>query len=149
AQDFPNRTIHIVVGFPAGGSVDLPARYFADRLAELSGQAVIVENKVGAAGMLAADQVARSKPDGHTILLTPNGAIVAAQYLFKRVPFDPVKDFAPVTTLASLPFVLAVTTKINVSSVKELNDYLRARNGQANYAATNALSQTAAEVYKV
>jgi tripartite-type tricarboxylate transporter receptor subunit TctC len=149
AQDYPSRTIHMVVGFPAGGSIDLPARYFADRLAELASQAVVVENKVGAAGMLAADQVARARPDGHTILLTPNGAIVAAQYLFKKVPFDPVKDFAPVTTVASLPFVLAVTTKINVSSVKEFNNYLRVKNGEANFAATNALSLTAAEVYKV
>src|SRR6478752_30042 len=109
AQDYPVREIRSVCNFAPGSGADIIVRYYSDKLSRLAGKPVIVENKPGAQGLLATDYVAKSKPDGYTILITPASSTLAtAPHIFKHIPFDPLKDFQPVTTINSLPFVVAV-----------------------------------------
>src|SRR5262245_51322616 len=93
AQDYPTREIHSVVNFPPGSGMDIMIRYYSVKLAQLAGKPVVVENKPGATGNIATEYVARSKPDGYTIMITPaSSTLAAATALFKKLPFDPVKD---------------------------------------------------------
>src|SRR3954470_7512518 len=93
AQDYPSREIHSIVNFPPGTGMDIMIRYYSAKLAELAGKPVIVENKPGAQGIISMEYLARSKPDGYTIMITPaSGTLAASQSLFKRLPFDPFKD---------------------------------------------------------
>lgn len=147
-DDYPNRPLHIYNGFPAGSGADVLTRFFGDKLRPLMGQPVIVENKVGALGNIAADFVVHAKPDGYTMLITPNSAAAANVHLFRNLPFDPVRDLMPVTTLAQLPFVLVVSGKSPVASVRELGDALQARGGKATFGYANSTALAAAELYK-
>ena len=100
AQAYPTRVIRVVVGFPAGSGGDVVARFYADQLSKLCGQTVIVENKPGMISSAGADAVAKSPPDGYTILITPMTSSHAANvFNFKKLPYDPIKDFTPVATL--------------------------------------------------
>ncbi len=95
--------------YASGSGADLIVRFYSDRLSKLAGRPVIVENKVGANGMIASDALAKSRPDGYTIMITPaSSTIAAAPYLFESLPFDTAKDFSAVATIASLPFVILV-----------------------------------------
>jgi len=95
-QDYPAREIRSICNFAAGSGADIVVRYYSDALARLAGKPVVVENKPGAQGLLATDYVAKAKPDGYTILITPASSTLAiAPHLFRKLPFDPVKDFAP------------------------------------------------------
>jgi tripartite-type tricarboxylate transporter receptor subunit TctC len=107
AQEWPTRPIRMLVGFGPGGGTDIIARMVAQPLAEQLGQAVVIENKPGAGGTLAANTVARAAPDGHTVFVMNNGHAVSAA-MYKQLPFDAVKDFAPVSTLCAQPLVVAV-----------------------------------------
>src|SRR5919106_2734560 len=108
-QDYPAREIRSICNFAPGSGADIIVRYYSDRLAKLAGKPVVVENKPGANGAIATADLARAKPDGHSIMITPaSSTIAAAPYLFKNLPFDTSKDFAAVTTIASLSFVLLV-----------------------------------------
>ena len=119
AQAYPTRTIQIVAGFPPGGSVDLVARTAAHGLTTELGQTVIVENKAGATGTLAANTVARSDPDGHTLLLVPGGhALYGAT--FKSLPFDPVESFAWISNIVTIPFFMSVAAKSDIKSLPDL-----------------------------
>jgi tripartite-type tricarboxylate transporter receptor subunit TctC len=111
AQGWPARPIRIVVPFPPGGSTDLLARRLAERMTASLGQAVIVENRPGAGGTTGADLVAKSPPDGHTLLLGVTGSNAIAASLFPNLPYDPVRDFAPVSRLVSAPLVLVVNPR--------------------------------------
>ncbi len=148
AADYPARPIHIYCGFPAGSGADVLARYYAEKLHELAGQPVIVENRVGALGNIAADAAVHAKPDGYTLLITPNSAAAANVHLFRHLPFDPVHDLMPVTTLAQLPFVLVVSGKSPVTSVKALSDYLKSKDGKGLFGYANSTSLASAELYK-
>src|SRR6476660_982487 len=107
AQDYPVREIHSICNFAAGSGADIVVRYYSDRLSKLAGKPVLVENKPGVQGTLASDYVAKSKPDGYTLMIPPASSTLAtAPSIFKKLPFDPLKDFAPVTSVASLSFVL-------------------------------------------
>src|SRR6185312_6251298 len=108
AQDYPTRPITMVLPFPAGSGIDVTARLVADNLSTRLGQPVVVENKAGANGVLAATAVARSAPDGYTIFMTTNSSQSAAPYLMKSVPYDPVKDFAPISRMGNLPFIMVI-----------------------------------------
>jgi tripartite-type tricarboxylate transporter receptor subunit TctC len=119
AQAYPTRTIQIVAGFPPGGSVDLVARTAAHGLTTELGQTVIVENKAGATGTLAANTVARSDPDGHTLLVVPGGhALYGAT--FKSLPFDPVDSFAWISNIVTIPFFMSVAAKSDIKSLPDL-----------------------------
>jgi tripartite-type tricarboxylate transporter receptor subunit TctC len=130
APHWPNKMVRIVVGFPAGSSPDLTARTFAEPLSKALGQPVIVENKVGAGGNIAADTVAKSRDD-HTIGLFINGNLTIAKLLNPDVPFDPVKDFAPLTLVATSPLVLtAPVSQPGVPATANAHDFfVAARNG--------------------
>ena len=136
AQDYPIKEITALCPFAAGTGADITVRYFSTKLSEVLGKPVIVLNKPGATGNIASETVANAKPDGYTLSITPaSSTMAAAPHLYKKLPFDPVKDFAPVTTLASLPFVLIVSAKLPVHNVAELVAYLKAKQGGGSTAA--------------
>ena len=133
AQDWPTRPIRMLVGFGPGGGTDIIARMVAQPLAEQLGQAVVIENKPGAGGTLAANTVARAAPDGHTVFVMNNGHAVSAA-MYKQLPFDAVKDFAPVSTLCAQPLVVAVGKKNTAKDLPALLAMAKASPGKLNYA---------------
>lgn len=129
---FPSRAITLVVPFSAGGPLDALARVMASKLADGIAQPVVVENRVGGGGAVGMGSVARAKPDGYTILYTPNSLAIAPA-LYKKLGFDPEKDLIPVTQFASTTLVLAAHPKINVSTVPELVALAKANPGKLNF----------------
>ena len=123
AQPYPTKPIRIVVPFPPGGSTDLLARRLGEKLATAMGQPVVVENKPGAGGTTGADSVAKAAPDGYTLLMGVTGSNAIAASLYPKLPYDPLRDFAPVSQVVSAPLVLAVGAG---SGMKSLRDYLAA-----------------------
>lgn len=149
AQQYPSRPITIICGYGPGTGADVISRYFAEKLRVLGGQPVVVENKAGAQTMVSAEYVANAKPDGYTILLAPGNSTFAANaHLFKKMPFDPIKDFTPITTMASLPFVVAVAPDSPINSMKDLTAHLKAKGAKASYAYSTPFGQAASELYK-
>lgn len=134
AEPYPTKPIRLVVGLPAGGGADVLARATAERLAEQLGQPVVVENRLGSGGLVAADAVAHAQPDGYTLLFGGNGSNAIFASLYKKLPYEPVKDFAPVSRVATLPNVLVVNTALPVHSVTEFVAYARAHPGEISYA---------------
>lgn len=132
AQSFPSQPIRIVVPFPAGGPSDFAGRVVSARLPELLGQPVIYDNRAGAAGVIAGEIVARSRPDGHTLLIANVGMLSIAPHLGK-LPYDPVKDFAPITDMVRAPQWLIVHPSVPAHSVKALIALAKAQPGQLNY----------------
>jgi tripartite-type tricarboxylate transporter receptor subunit TctC len=130
---YPERPVHLIVGFPAGSSVDLVARLIAPRLSDALGKPFIVENVPGAAGNLASERVAKAAPDGHTLAVAANGQIINNPSLY-RLTFDPVRDFAPVTQLTSLPNVLVVANGAPFKTFPELIAAAKAHPGEITYA---------------
>jgi tripartite-type tricarboxylate transporter receptor subunit TctC len=135
AQTYPSQPVRIVVPFPAGGAVDTVARLVGQKMSEAFGQPVVVENKPGAGGNLAADTVARAAPDGYTILLTTNGHAISPS-LYRTLPFDAMKDFIPVTQLIESPLLLVASNKLPVSSLKDLIALAKQKPGSLNYGST-------------
>jgi tripartite-type tricarboxylate transporter receptor subunit TctC len=135
AQTYPSRPIRIVVPFVAGGAVDALARMMGAKLSETLGQPVIVENRPGAAGNVAADAVAKSPPDGYTILQNTNGQAISPS-IYRSLPFDVVRDFVPVTQLVASQLVLVASPKLSASSVAELIALAKAKPGALNYGMT-------------
>jgi tripartite-type tricarboxylate transporter receptor subunit TctC len=149
AQEYPVREIRSICNFAAGSGADIIVRYYSDRLSRLAGKSVIVENKPGVQGSLATDFVAKSKPDGYTIMITPASSTLAtAPYLFKKLPFDPLKDLAPVTTIASLSFVIAVDAAQPIRSIDDLVKVLKSKPGHGFYGTGSNTGQVAAELFK-
>ena len=149
AQDYPAREIRSLCNFAAGSGADIIVRFYSDRLSKLSGRPVIVENKVGANGSLATDALAKSKPDGYTILITPaSSTIASAPYLFKSLPFDTERDFTAVTTIASVSFVIIVDAAKPIKSIKELVQGLKSKPGNGFYGATSNTGVISAELLK-
>src|SRR3954469_22321176 len=121
AQPYPNKPIHLIVPYPAGGGTDFFARLVGQKMSELIGQPIVIENKPGAATNLGADFVVKAQPDGYTILLGDLATFAANQSLYKKIPFDPDKDFAPITLTARFVSVLVANpNKLKVNSVAEL-----------------------------
>jgi tripartite-type tricarboxylate transporter receptor subunit TctC len=134
AEDYPARPLRIVVPYPAGGTSDILARSIGQKLGESLGQPVVVENKPGANGNVGADFVAKAPPDGYTLLLADIGALAISPSVYPTLPFDPTKDFAPVTMVAYSPHILVVHPAVAASSVKELIALAKAKPGKLNFA---------------
>jgi tripartite-type tricarboxylate transporter receptor subunit TctC len=134
AQGYPDRPIKLIVGYPPGGPTDTMARVFADLLGARIGQSVVVENRPGAGGNVAATYVARSVPDGYTLLMTTIATHGIVPALYSELPFDPIRDFAPVREVGRAPTILVVTNALPVTSVAELVAYAKANPGKLNFA---------------
>jgi tripartite-type tricarboxylate transporter receptor subunit TctC len=150
AQIYPIRTVHIIVPYPAGGSNDIIARILAQKLSESFGQQVVVENRGGANGNIGAAAVATAPPDGYTLLLTAPGPLTANAKLYKNLPFDPDKDFAPVALVASVPIVLMVHPSVPANSVEELIALAREKPGTINFGSSGngSTNHLAGELFK-
>jgi tripartite-type tricarboxylate transporter receptor subunit TctC len=133
AQGWPNKTVKIIVPFPAGGPTDVLTRVLADKLAGQLGQPVIVENKPGAGGALGADFVAKSAPDGYTLVMATTSTHSIGPYLGK-LPYDPVKDFVPIVWVGNATNILVVSNHVPAKSVKELIELAKKDPGRLNYA---------------
>ncbi len=136
SKPFPSKPIRVVVPFGAGGIADLTVRAVSMRLSETLGQSVVVENRPGAGGIVAADTVARAEPDGHTLLLMSNGNAVSAN-LFKTLPFDPVKDFAPISTLGTFELAVVVAADSPYQTMQQWLAAVRAAPGKQNLGSIN------------
>ena len=149
-QTFPSKPIRIIVPFPPGGPSDYAARSVSQHLPALIGQPVIVENRTGGAGITGTDAVAKSAPDGYTLLVATVGVMVIAPYLFAKLPYDPLKDFAPITNLISGPSVLVVHPSIPAHSVQELIALAKSKPGSLTYGSTGAgqISHLNGELFK-
>jgi tripartite-type tricarboxylate transporter receptor subunit TctC len=134
AQSYPARPIRLIVPYAAGGTSDILARQIGPKLTDAWGQPVVVENKTGANGNVGADFVAKSTPDGYTLLLTDLGGLVISASVYAKLPFDPSKDFSPVVMVSYSPHVLAVHPSVPVKSVKELIEFAKAQPGKLNFA---------------
>jgi tripartite-type tricarboxylate transporter receptor subunit TctC len=141
AKDYPNRAIHIVVPFPAGGPADVAARLLGQRMNKDWGQPVIVDNRPGGNTVIGAQQVAKAAPDGYTLLMAIDSTLVMNQYLYKSLPYDPINDFAPITTTTKTVSVLAVSGETGPKSVKELIAKAKAAPGTLNYGAGTITAQ--------
>ena len=141
AKDFPNRAIHIVVPFPAGGPADVAARLLGQRMSEDWGQPVIVDNRPGGNTVIGAQQVAKAAPDGYTLLMAIDSTLVMNQYLYKSLSYDPIQDFAPITTTTKTVSVLAVSGDTGPKSVGELIAKAKAEPGKLNYGAGTITAQ--------
>ncbi|HXZ22033.1 MAG TPA: tripartite tricarboxylate transporter substrate binding protein [Pseudolabrys sp.] len=130
---YPVRPVHVVIPYPAGGAVDAFARVLSQKLSELWGQQVIVDNRPGASTMIGADQVARSTPDGYTLLLTAELTLVTVPHLHEKIPYDPLKDFAPITALVSATQALVVNPSLPVNTVKDLLTLAKSKPGELTY----------------
>jgi tripartite-type tricarboxylate transporter receptor subunit TctC len=134
AQNYPNRTITLVLPFAAGSGTDTTTRLISQHLAQALGVGIVIENKAGANGMLAATYVARAAPDGYTLLVTTNTTHSANPYLLKNLTYDPVKDFTPIARTGDLPFMLVLHPDVRAKTVGELVAYARANPSKLSYA---------------
>jgi hypothetical protein len=132
-QTFPTKPIRLIVGFAPGGGTDIVARAIAPKMGEILGQSVIVENKSGAAGTIAADQVAKSTPDGYTLLVGHSNSNAIAPFVLTNVQYNPATDFTPITYLGYVPNVLVVKASLPVNSVSQLIALAKANPGQMTY----------------
>jgi tripartite-type tricarboxylate transporter receptor subunit TctC len=142
AQAYPSKPVRLVVPFPPGGSTDIVARIVAQKLGERLGQQVVVENRGGAGGTIGTETVAKSAPDGHTLVLGTTSTHVVAPSVYQKIGYDPIKDFAPISLLAVTPYLLVVNPDLKVSSLKEFVGYVKARPGKLNYASAGTGSTT-------
>ncbi|MDX3907600.1 MAG: tripartite tricarboxylate transporter substrate binding protein [Pigmentiphaga sp.] len=133
AQDYPSKMIRIVVPFPPGGSTDLLARQLAEKLAQSLGQTVIVENRPGAGGTVGSAYVARAAADGYTLLMGVTGSHGVSYSLYSKPPYDPVKDFAPVSMVVNSPLILVRTPDVPAKTVQEFVAYAKAHPGKLTY----------------
>ncbi len=135
AQGFPAKPVRLIVPFPAGGAVDTVARLVGQKLGGVWNQQVLVENRAGAGGNIGADAVAKAAADGYTLLITTNGLAISPS-LYRKLPFDPVKDFAAVTQLTASYLALAVNPKLGAQTVRELVELAKAKPGSISYGST-------------
>jgi tripartite-type tricarboxylate transporter receptor subunit TctC len=138
AQGYPNRTIRLVVPFPAAGTTDILAREVAQKLTEVFGQTVVVDNRPGAAGNIGSDLVAKSAPDGYTLLMGTVGTHAINPSLYSKMPYDHFTDFAPVVLVAGVPNVLVVNPALPVNSVADLIKLAKDKPGQINFASSGS-----------
>jgi len=150
AQAFPTKPVRIVIGFPAGGPLDLHARLLADRLQAVLGQPVLIDYKSGAGGTVGAQEVMKAPPDGHTLMLANTGVMVINPALYTRLPYATLRDFVPVARTAMQPLALLVNPGLPVRDLNEFVAYARARPGQINYgsAGNGGISHLVPEMFK-
>ena len=133
AQTYPSKTVRVVVPYPAGSTPDVVGRTLASKLQAVLGQPFVVENRAGAGGNIGADAVAKSVPDGHTLLVAVNGPVAVNKYLYKDMPYDPDRDLLPISLLASSPQMLVVIPSIGVDTFKAFVERVRLHPGRLSY----------------
>jgi tripartite-type tricarboxylate transporter receptor subunit TctC len=150
AQSYPEKPIRIVVPFAPGGSTDIVARYAAQKLAERLRQSVVIDNRGGGGGNIGSEAVAKAQPDGYTLLIGTVGSLTINPGLYRKMPYDPLKDLTPIAYFGSTPNVLVVHPSLPVRSVRELIALARSKPGQLNYASagTGGSVHLAAELFK-
>ena len=136
ASAYPNRPIRFVVPFTPGGSADIFARAIGQKLAERLGQQVVIDNRAGSNGIIGTEIAAKAPPDGYTLTTCTTGSFGINPGLYKSLPYDPARDFAPVTLIAAAPYVMVTPQSVPVKTVQEFVAYAKARPGQLNYAST-------------
>jgi len=147
-ENYPNKPIRVVIGYSAGGGNDIIVRVMTPELSKGLGQPVIVDNKPGAQSIIAAEHVAKQPADGYTILMGPSGPMTINPATYSKLPYDPVRDFTPISMICSFPLLLVVDPKLPVKNVKELIAYAKANPGKSNYASSAGIFQVASEMLK-
>ncbi len=148
AQAYPSKPIRMVVGFPPGGGNDIIARMVGSKMQEAWGEPVLIDNKPGANSIIAAEYVAKSAPDGYTLLVNATGGMSVNPVLYAKLPYDPLKDFVPISMVGIFPLVLVVHPSLPAGSVTELVAYARANPGKLDYSAGSTAFQVATEMLK-
>ena len=138
AQTYPDKSVRIIVPWPAGGITDVITRALGQRLTEVLGQQIVVDNRAGAGGTLGAALVAKAAPDGYTLLMNDLGGHCSAPSLYSKLPYDAIKDFAPVMLVAGSPMVLVANPSHNVRTLPQLIELAKAKPGQLNYASSGS-----------
>ena len=149
ARDYPSKAGHIVIPFTAGGGNDIVARVLSAKISGAVGQPVIVENRPGNQGFIAGQYVARSAPDGYTVLMGPTGPMAISPAIYSKMPYSTLRDFAPVTMVGSFPLVLIVDPALPIKSVAELVAYAKSRPDKINYGSTAATFQLTSELFNL
>ena len=148
AQTFPSRPVRFIVPAAPGGGIDATARVVTAKLSEMWGQAAVVENRAGGSMIIGAEAAAKSAPDGYTVLVAHDGTMSMNPVVFPKLPYDPQKDFTPLSLMTSAPLLLAVHPSINVSSLKEFIAFARANPGKLNHATGGTATLLALELFK-
>ena len=148
AQAYPGKPIRIIVGFGPGGGNDIFARLIGQKLSERLGQPVLVENKPGAGAVIATDYVAKAPPDGYTLLVGATGAMTISPAVYSKLPYVTLRDFVPLSMIASFPLLVTVNAGAPVKSIEELVAYAKANPAKANYASSSPAFQLATEQFK-
>jgi tripartite-type tricarboxylate transporter receptor subunit TctC len=150
AQSYPDKPIRMVVGFPPGGGTDVVARILAPRMSELLGQPIVIENRPGATGTVAAGQVAKAPPDGYTIMMGHVSVNAIAPALFSNLSYDVIKDFSPIAIAAAVPHLVVVHPSMKATSLKELIAHLKANPGKISFpsAGNGSMPHLAGEIFK-
>jgi tripartite-type tricarboxylate transporter receptor subunit TctC len=150
AQDYPTRPIHVIVPFPPGGSTDILARTVFQQLGKEWKQSIIIDNRPGASGMIGTEMGARAEPDGYTLLMGSGGPLTINPALYPKLPYDPIKDFVPITVIAAVPNIIVANNAVPVHSVKELIALAKSEPGKLAFASTGNASpgQLAGEMFK-
>ncbi len=148
AQDYPTKPIRIIVGYAAGGGNDIIVRVMQPEMSKGLGQPVIVENKPGAQSIIAAETVAKSAPDGYTLLMGPSGPMTINPATYSKLPYDVRRDFAPISLICQFPLIVAVSSNVPVHNIKELIAYAKANPGKANYSSSAGIFQITTELFK-
>ena len=147
-EAYPSKPIRILVGYAAGGGNDIIVRVMQPEMQKGLGQPVIVENRPGAQGIIAADLAAKAAPDGYTLMMGPSGPMTINPATYSKLSYSPTRDFAPISMIASFPLLLTVDPKLPVKDVKELIAYAKANPGKSNYASSAGIFQIASELFK-
>jgi len=142
AQAWPTKSVKMIVPFAAGGATDVVARLLAQKLTEEWGQSVVVENRAGAGGNIGGDAVAKSPPDGYTLLMASGAIVIAGPHMYKSLPYDPVRDLVAITNVATGPQVIAVATNVPAKDLRELIAYAKANPKTINYGSAGIGAQT-------
>jgi tripartite-type tricarboxylate transporter receptor subunit TctC len=148
AQDYPSKPIRILVGYAAGGGNDIIVRVMQPELQKGLGQAVVVENKPGAQSIIAAELAARAPADGYTIFMGPSGPMTINPATYSKLPYSPLRDFAPISMLCTFPLIVTVNASLPIRNVKELIAYAKANPGKSNYASSAGIFQITTEMFK-
>ena len=147
-EPYPSKPIRILVGYAAGGGNDIIVRVMQPELQKGLGQPVIVENKPGAQSIVAAELAARAPADGYTIFMGPSGPMTINPATYSKLPYSPLRDFAPISMICEFPLLVTVDARLPVRNVKELIDYAKANPGRSNYASSAGIFQIATELFK-
>ena len=149
AQAWPNKPIRLVAPYPPGGQTDVVSRYFAEKLTAALGQQVIVDNKAGAQGMVGAEIVKNAPPDGYTFVYVNSSMMCINPYVYKKLPYDGLKDFAPVAIVGGVPHALVVNPSVPVNSVAELIEYAKAHPGKLSFPYANSTTRITGSTFRV